>query len=136
MAQYLKSWPDLTVFSSALIFPSPAGITPHLCMLEDFSRLTLLRYNTFSANMLGNSHFYSFASFWIVSLTSFINKLDSLRNLIILIISSISLFEMSNVVMLYPNILFWMAAWVADAAVVNPNNIKTLLANFLLKFFY
>ena len=33
-----------------------------------------------------------------------------------------------------PNILLWIAASVADAAVLNPNGIKTLLANGLSTF--
>ena len=35
----------------------------------------------------------------------------------------------------YPNIFLWVAAAVADAAVVNPNGTKTLLANSFSTFF-
>ena len=45
-----------------------------------------------------------------------------------------SSFEITNVVVLDPNILLWIAASVADAAAVNPNGIKTLLANGLSTF--
>ena len=46
----------------------------------------------------------------------------------------ISLFEIINVVLPDPNIFSWIAASVADAAAVNPNGIKTLLANGLSTF--
>ena len=46
-------------------------------------------------------------------------------------ISFISSFEIINVVTPDPNIFLWIAASVADADVVNPNGIKTLLANSL-----
>ena len=41
----------------------------------------------------------------------------------------ISLFEIINIVLPDPNIFLWIAASVADAGAVNPNGIKTLLAN-------
>ena len=65
------------------------------------------------------------ASFLIVSLTPFIIEPNFL-------ISSISSFEMINVV-LETWTFFWTAS-VADAAAVNPNGIKTLLANELNTF--
>ena len=37
--------------------------------------------------------------------------------------------------MLDPNIFFWIAATVADAAIVHPNGIRTLLANGVSPFF-
>ena len=43
----------------------------------------------------------------------------------------ISSFENTSAVILDPKILVWIAASVADAAAVNPNGIKTLLANGL-----
>ena len=43
----------------------------------------------------------------------------------------IPLFEIINLVIPDTNIFFWIAAPVADAAAVNPNSIKTLLANGL-----
>ena len=46
-------------------------------------------------------------------------------------ISSISSFESINVVIPDPKTFFWIAASVAVAAAVNPNGIKTLLANDL-----
>ena len=48
-------------------------------------------------------------------------------------ISFISSLEIINVVMSDPDIFLWIAASVAAAA-VNPNGIKTLLANGLSKF--
>ena len=48
-------------------------------------------------------------------------------------ISFISWFEIIKVVVPDPNIFLWIAASVADA--VNPNGIKTLLANALSIFF-
>ena len=55
--------------------------------------------------MLRNPPFCSFASFLIVSLTPFINKPDSLRDLTIFMISSISLFEIIYVIVPEPNTL-------------------------------
>ena len=50
-------------------------------------------------------------------------------------ISFISSFEIINVVTPDPNIFLWIAASVADAAAVNPNGIKRLLASGLSTFF-
>ena len=44
-------------------------------------------------------------------------------------ISFISSLEIINVVIPDSNIFLWIPASVADAAAVNPNGIKTLLAN-------
>ena len=44
-------------------------------------------------------------------------------------ISLISSLEILSVAMPDPNIFLWIAAFVADAAAVYPNGIKTLLAN-------
>ena len=49
-------------------------------------------------------------------------------------ISFISLLEIINVVIPDQQIFFWIAAFVADAATVNPNAIKTLLFNGLSTF--
>ena len=49
--------------------------------------------------------------------------------------SFISSFETFNVVVYDPSILLWIAASVAYVAAVNPNGIKTLLANCLSRFF-
>ena len=81
-----------------------------------------------------NFPFYSFVSFSLDSLTSFIHKPDSTRDLIIFMILFISSFEIITVVVPDPNIFLWIAASVADAAAVNPNCIKTLLVNGLHTF--
>ena len=49
-------------------------------------------------------------------------------------ISSISSFEIINVVVPDPNIILWITQSVVDVAAVNSNGIKTLLANGLSKF--
>ena len=48
-----------------------------------------------------NPPLYSFASFLIVSLMLFINNPDSSRNVIIFMISFISLFEIISVVLIF-----------------------------------
>ena len=71
-----------------------------------------------------------------VSLTPFNNKPESSRDFTILIISSISLFDIINVVIFPdPNIFLCIPASAADAAAVNSKGIKTLLANGLITFF-
>ena len=80
-----------------------------------------------------NPPFCLFASYLIVSLTPFINKPDSSRDLIIFMISFISSLEIIYVVVQDPDIFLWIAVSVADAAAVNPNGIKTLSANDLSK---
>ena len=47
-------------------------------------------------------------------------------------ISFISALTFINAVLPDPSISLWIAASVADAAAVNPNDIKTLLANVLI----
>ena len=49
-------------------------------------------------------------------------------------ISFISSLEIINLVILDPNILLWISVFVVNAATVNPNGIKTLLANGLIAF--
>ena len=49
-------------------------------------------------------------------------------------ISSISSFEIINVVNQDSNTFLWQAASAVNAAAVNPNGIKTLLANGLSTF--
>ena len=49
-------------------------------------------------------------------------------------ISSISSLEVIKGVNPDPNIFLWIAASVVDAAAINPNGIKTLLANGLVTF--
>ena len=75
-----------------------------------------------------------FASFLIVLITPFIDKPDSSKDLTILMISFIFSFEIINVVIPEPKRFFWITASVAHAAAVNPNGIKTLLANGLSIF--
>ena len=50
-------------------------------------------------------------------------------------ISFVSSLEIINVVKLDPNIFLWIAESVADIAAVNPNGIKTRLANDFHTFF-
>ena len=85
--------------------------------------------------MLRNALSCIFASFLIVLLTPFINKPDSLRDLTTFIISSISSFEIINVVTADAKIFFSIPASATDAAAVNSNGIKALLANDLSTFF-
>ena len=75
-----------------------------------------------------------FVSFLIVSLTPFINNPDSSRGLTIFIISFISSLEYISAVKPDTSISLWKAVSLADAAAVNPNCIKTLLANGLSTF--
>ena len=79
--------------------------------------------------------FCSFASFFIVLLTTFIYKPDSSKDWFIFMISVISLFEIINIVMRNPKVFFWIAAFVADVAAVNHNGNKLLLANAFSTFF-
>ena len=89
-----------------------------------------------------NLPFCSFASFLIVSLTPFINKPDSSKDLTIFIMPFISSLGIINVVHKAksegcapnPNIFLWIAASVAAAAAVNPDGIKTLFAYGLNTF--
>ena len=79
--------------------------------------------------MLRNPSFCFFYSFSVVSLTCFINKPDSSRDLTVFIVSSFSLFEMIIFVVPDPKICLRIPASAADAAAVNPNGIKTFLAH-------
>ena len=87
------------------------------------------------SNILRNPPFYSFTSFWTVSVTPFNNKPESSRDFTILIMSSISSFDFISVLLTYPKIFWCIPASAADAAAVNPKGIKTLLANGLITFF-
>ena len=79
---------------------------------------------------LRNPPFCSFASFLIVSLTPSNNHTESSRDLAIFKMSFISSFEIIKIVLWPdPNIFLSIPASAADAAAVNPNGIKTLLAN-------
>ena len=68
-----------------------------------------------------------FASCLIVSLTPFINKSDYSSELIVSIISFISLFEIISVVIPDPKMFFWTAASVDEAPAFNANGVKTHL---------
>ena len=78
--------------------------------------------------ILKNPTFYSFVSFLIVLVTPFNKISESPRAWTILIICFISSFEIIKVVVPDPNIYLCIPACAADAAAVNPNGIKTLLA--------
>ena len=85
--------------------------------------------------------FCSFTSFWTVSVTPFNNNPESSRDLTILIMSSISLFNIISVIhegilLLLscpdPNIFLCIPASAVDAAAVNPRGIKTFLLMVVL----
>ena len=84
------------------------------------------------------------ASFSTVSVTPSNNKPQSSRYFTILIILSISSFDIVSVAVFEveskgrlpdPKIFLCIPASAADAAVVNPKGIKTLLANGLITFY-
>ena len=60
---------------------------------------------------------------------------ESSRDLTIFIISSISSFDVISVAVPGPEIFLCIPASTADAAAVNHDGIKTLLANGLITFF-
>ena len=70
-----------------------------------------------------------------MELFPFNNKAESSRDLTILIISSISSFDIIRVLLPDPKIILCISAHETDDAAVNPNVIKTLLANSLITFF-
>ena len=74
MSWHYESWPALTVPLPALIVPLPVNKFPNKPALK------------VPNNIPRNPPFRSFASFLIVSLTSFINKPDSSSDLTIFII--------------------------------------------------
>ena len=76
-----------------------------------------------------------FCTFGSVSLTLFNNKPESLRDLIIFVMFSISLFGIISVVVLDRKIFLCIPVSAADAAVISPNVIKKLLASCLITFF-
>ena len=68
-----------------------------------------------------------FTSFWTVSVTTFNNKAESSRDLTILVMSSISLFDIIiAVVFPDPKIFLCIPVTAADPATVNPKGIKIL----------
>ena len=96
--------------------------------------------------MLRNPPFCSFTSFWTVSVNLFNSKPESSRYFTILIISSISLFDIISVVVLCeavdkelrqpdPKIFLCISASAADAAAANPKGMRALLASGLITFF-
>ena len=96
-------------------------------------------------NILRNPPLCWLASFWIVSQTLSDNKLESLRDLTISIMSFISSFDIISIVILLceaedegrwpgPNIFLCIPASAVDAAAGNPKGIKTLLASCLITF--
>ena len=80
-----------------------------------------------------HQHTKQFNDFQMIH-TSFINNPDSLRELTIFIMSLVSSLEIISVVKPDLNIFLLIAASVADAAAVNPNGIKTLLADGVSTF--
>ena len=66
--------------------------------------------------------------------TSFINKADSSRDLIIFMLPFICLLEIIKFVLPNLKIFLWIAASVADYATFNLNGVKILLANSLNEF--
>ena len=84
---------------------------------------------------------------WTVSVTPSNNKPKSSRDFNILILSFISLVDIISVVLLCeaederqlcpdPKTFLCIPASAANAAAVNPNGIKTLLANAFITFFW
>ena len=122
MRLHWKSWHALTVPLPALIVPLPV------------SRFLNKLATKVSKDILRNFTFCSYVSFLIALLMLLIKSPDSSNDLITFRISFISLLEIINVVLPDPNIFLWIAASVADAAAVNPDGIKTLLANGLSTF--
>ena len=120
----------MAIFSPVLVVSLPALIVP-LSVNRCSNKLAPKATN----NILRNHPFCSVASFWIVSLTPFINKPESSGHLTIFMISYICSLEIIKVVNPDPNIFLWIAASVADSAAVNPNSIKTLLVNGLSTFY-
>ena len=122
MRWHWQSWPSLNVSSPALIVSLPGN-----------RFLNKLAYEA-PNNIARNCPFCSFAWFLIVSLMGFINNQGYSSDLIIFMISFISLLEINNVVLPDSKIFLWTTAFVADSAAVNSNGIKTLLANGLSTF--
>ena len=115
--------------SCRLIVPSPA-----LILSLPVNRYPYKLAPKVPNNIPRNPPFRSFASFLIVSLTPFINKPGSSKDLTIFTISFISSLKIINVVASDPNIFLRIATSVADTAAVNPNGIKTLLGTGLSIF--
>ena len=122
--------PALNVPSPALIVPLPVNKFPNKLAPKMSNKIPR------------NPPLCFYTSFLIASLTRFINKPDPSSELTIFIISFISSFKVASAVTCEaksegqsnPNILLWIAASVADGAVVNPNGIKILSDNDLSTF--
>ena len=71
----------------------------------------------------------------MASVTPFISKLDSPRDLIILMVSSISLFEIINAAFRDPEFFFLNKCICCCIPAVNPNGIKMRLVNGVSTFF-
>ena len=126
MTQHQKSWP-------ALIIPLPTHITFRLGIIDCLIPLPVNRFHNKQApslpkNMPKNPTFCFFASFSVVSLTTFINKAASSWDLIIFMISFTSPFEIISVVMPVLKMAASVDNAAAAAAAVDSNGIKTLLA--------
>ena len=78
--------------------------------------------------------FVLLTSFSTASIIPLINKTVSSRDLTIFMIPSTFSFKNTSVVC-KPYIFFWITAYVADVAAVNPNGTKTLLLNGVSAFF-
>ena len=84
-------------------------------------------------NILRNLPFCSLASFLIVSLTPLNSKLESSRGLIILIMSFVSSFDITSVVLPDTKIFYvFLHLSAGDATAINPKGIKILSANGLI----
>ena len=85
-------------------------------------------------NIPRNPPFCSLTSFRIVSQTPFNNKPESSRDLTIFLMSSFH--HLILLVLLFQSLRFlFIPTSATDAAAINPNGIKTLLANILITFF-
>ena len=76
-----------------------------------------------------NGIFCYFVLFLIPSLIHFITNRDSSNDVTILIIFSISSFEIITAAVPDPWIFFWIGTSSADIPSDNPDGVKTLLAN-------
>ena len=129
----------LKIRSPVLMTPSPAPITPSplsFTILPDN-----IFFNKLAANVLQihvkNSTFCFFALFLNISVSTLISKTNFSRDLTIFTISFIHFLVWKyQCILLEPNIFFWLAAFAADAAALNPDifNYWFLLLLFSVKF--
>ena len=120
----------IVIIQAALFVPSfiwitslPANALPNI--------LAAIMPNNIPINL----RFCYFAFFLTVLLTLFNNKLESLRDLTIFMISFKSSSKNIDVVALDPQIFLWVAASVEDAVAVDSKGTKTLLASDWSKCF-